>query len=120
MSSWPGHRRVSRQHMYQKYGRDRAAMVANVVRYRTRSAIREVGKVFGIPEIVLDHCAKLLPHWDGNLEAVFTEAGLDLPELLLGTHGRADQGDRGLSHGTCPSTRAAFSWEAIRWIPSSP
>ncbi|MBZ5586403.1 MAG: hypothetical protein LAQ30_30290, partial [Acidobacteriia bacterium] len=48
----------------------------------TRSAIREVGKAFGIPEIALDHCAKLLPHWDGNLEAVFTEAGLDLPPHL--------------------------------------
>ncbi len=72
------------QHMYQKYGRDRAAMVANVVRYRKRSAIREVGKAFGIPEITLDHCAKLLPHWDGNLQAVFKEAGLDLPGQLLG------------------------------------
>ena len=72
------------QHMYEKYGRDRAAMVANVVRYRKRSAIREVGKAFGIPETALDFCAKLLPHWDGNLEAVFREAGLDLPEQLLG------------------------------------
>ncbi|MGA2766236.1 MAG: error-prone DNA polymerase [Spirochaetia bacterium] len=72
------------QHMYRKYGRDRAAMVANVVRYRKRSAIREVGKAFGIPEIALDHCAKLLPHWDGDLEAVFKEAGLDLPRQLLG------------------------------------
>jgi len=72
------------QHMYQKYGRDRAAMVANVVRYRTRSAIREVGKAFGIPEIVLDHCAKLLPHWDGDLDAVFKEAGIDLPGHVLG------------------------------------
>jgi error-prone DNA polymerase len=72
------------QHMYRKYGRDRAAMVANVVRYRTRSAIREVGKAFGIPEIALDHCAKLLPHWDGDLEAVFKEAGLDLSDHLRG------------------------------------
>jgi error-prone DNA polymerase len=72
------------QHMYEKYGRDRAAMVANVVRYRKRSAIREVGKAFGIPETALDFCAKLLPHWDGNLEAVFREAGLDLPEHVLG------------------------------------
>jgi error-prone DNA polymerase len=72
------------QHMYQKYGRDRAAMVANVVRYRTRSAIRDVGKAFGIPEVALDQCAKLLPHWDGDLEAVFREAGLDLPGPLLG------------------------------------
>ncbi|HUI70224.1 MAG TPA: error-prone DNA polymerase, partial [Spirochaetia bacterium] len=71
------------QHMYEKYGRDRAAMVANVVRYRRRSAIREVGKTFGIPEIVLDHCSKLLPHWDGDVGAVFKEAGVDLPEPLL-------------------------------------
>ncbi|HTP58934.1 MAG TPA: error-prone DNA polymerase, partial [Spirochaetia bacterium] len=64
-------------------GRERAAMVANVVRYRTRSAIREVGKAFGIPEIVLDLCAKLLPHWDGDLDAVFREAGITLPQRLL-------------------------------------
>jgi len=70
------------QHMYEKYGRDRAAMVANVVRYRTRSAVREVGKAFGIPETALDHCAKLLSHWDGDLDAVFREAGLDLPPAL--------------------------------------
>ena len=35
------------QHIYEKYGRDRAGMVAAVVTYRTRSAIREVSKVFG-------------------------------------------------------------------------
>ena len=72
------------QHVYEKYGRDRAAMVANVVRYRKRSAIREVGKAFGIPETALDFCAKLLPHWDGDLDAVFREAGLDLPGHLCG------------------------------------
>ncbi len=70
------------QHMYRKYGRDRAAMVANVVRYRRRSAVREVGKTFGIPEVALDQCAKLLPHWDGDLDAVYREAGLDLPEAM--------------------------------------
>ena len=37
------------QHVYRKYGRDRAAMVANVVRYRGRSAVREVGKALGCP-----------------------------------------------------------------------
>ncbi len=35
------------QHLYEKYGRDRAAMVAAVVTYRSRSAIREVTKCFG-------------------------------------------------------------------------
>ena len=70
------------QHMYEKYGRDRAAMVANVVRYRTRSAVREVGKAFGIPETALDQCSKLLPHWDGDLAAIFREAGVELPDSL--------------------------------------
>lgn len=51
------------QHMYERYGRDRAAMVANLVRYRPRSAIRDVGKAFGFSEITLDRVAKQAPHW---------------------------------------------------------
>jgi len=46
------------QHVYQKYGRDRAAMVANVIRFRPRSAIREVGAVLGLPAVQLDRLAK--------------------------------------------------------------
>jgi error-prone DNA polymerase len=37
------------QHVYAKYGREHAAMVANVIRYRPRSAVREVGKALGLP-----------------------------------------------------------------------
>ncbi len=50
------------QFVYDRYGRDRAAMLANVVRYRRRSAIREVGKAFGYPETTLDQVAKLLSY----------------------------------------------------------
>jgi len=63
------------QHMYQKYGRHRAAMVANVVRYRSRSALREVGKVLGLREVDLDRSAKLLSHHEEGL------AGVDHPQL---------------------------------------
>jgi len=64
------------QHVYGKYGRDHAAMVCNVVRYRPRSAIRDVGKVLGLPETALDRAAKLLGHW-GDVEATaITHAGL--------------------------------------------
>src|SRR4030095_10324844 len=48
------------QHVYQKYGRDRAAMVANVVRYRSRSALRDVGKALGLSETALDRVAKFV------------------------------------------------------------
>jgi error-prone DNA polymerase len=37
------------QHVYARYGRDHAAMVANVIRYRAKSAVREVGKALGCP-----------------------------------------------------------------------
>ena len=40
------------QYIYQRYGRRRAALTATVISYRSRSAIREVGKVFGLTEDV--------------------------------------------------------------------
>ncbi len=48
------------QHVYNVYGRDHAAMVCNVIRYRPRSAVRDVGKALGIPETALDRAAKAL------------------------------------------------------------
>jgi error-prone DNA polymerase len=40
------------QHIYERYGHRRAALTATVICYRSRSAIREVGKVFGLTEDV--------------------------------------------------------------------
>ena len=40
------------QYIYQRYGHRRAALTATVIHYRPRSAIREVGKVFGLTEDV--------------------------------------------------------------------
>ena len=66
------------QHVFAKYGRDHAAMVANVIRYRVRSAVRDVGKVLGLAETTLDRLAKLLPHSGAALSAeTLREAGLD-------------------------------------------
>jgi error-prone DNA polymerase len=65
------------QHVYAKYGRDRAAMVANVIRYRPRSAVRDVGKALGVPETALDRLAKLLPHWGAPEPDAFRQAGFD-------------------------------------------
>jgi error-prone DNA polymerase len=65
------------QFVYEKYGRDRAAMVANVIRYRARSAVRDVGKALGLSETSLDRLAKLLSHYDGPTAECFREAGFD-------------------------------------------
>ena len=65
------------QHVYQKYGRKRAAMVANFIRYRARSAVREVGKVLGIPEVSVDRLARLASPYSGFEDQVLVDAGLD-------------------------------------------
>ena len=65
------------QHVYQKYGRDRAAMVANVVRYRSRSALRDVGKALGFSETALDRVAKCISSYEAVSPEMFRQMGLD-------------------------------------------
>jgi error-prone DNA polymerase len=50
------------QHVYGQYGRDHAAMVAEVIRYRFRSAVRDAGKALGFTEEELGRMAKFLTH----------------------------------------------------------
>ncbi|MHB8765698.1 MAG: PHP domain-containing protein, partial [Deferrisomatales bacterium] len=73
------------QHVYAKYGRDRAAMVANVIRYRPRSAVRDVGKALGFAETTLDRLAKLLGYRGGVGAETLAQAGLD-PGSPAGDH----------------------------------
>ncbi|MGC4081980.1 MAG: hypothetical protein QM736_07710 [Vicinamibacterales bacterium] len=65
------------QHIYEKYGRTHAAMVANVVRYRPRSAVRDVGKALGLAETMLDRLAKLLSHHTALTMEELRLAGID-------------------------------------------
>ena len=65
------------QHVYAKYGRDRAAMVANFIRYRTRSAIRDVGKALGLSGTALDRLAKNTSWFDRGDELALSAVGLD-------------------------------------------
>ncbi len=73
------------QHIYDKYGRERAGIAATVIHYRPRSAIREVGKVMGLSEDVCGALASTI--WgsmDPELEdARANDAGLDLSDPLL-------------------------------------
>ncbi|MBM3344273.1 MAG: PHP domain-containing protein, partial [Betaproteobacteria bacterium] len=67
------------QYIYQKYGRQRAALAATLVRYKLRSAIRDVGKALGIELALIDRLAKSLAWWDkrATLDARLREAGFD-------------------------------------------
>jgi error-prone DNA polymerase len=71
------------QYLYQKYGRERAALTAVVISYRPKSAIRDVGKALGFEAETLDALAKGHQWWDGKEIAPerLAEAGLS-PESL--------------------------------------
>jgi len=64
------------QHVYGKYGQHGAAMTANVITYRGRSAAREVGKTLGIPPDQVDRLAKLMNNFE------FVDPDEQLPQHL--------------------------------------
>src|SRR5262245_47474914 len=67
------------QYIYQKYGRDRAGITAEVITYRPRSAVRDVGKALGLSLDAVDRFAKVLDAYaePGNIPERIVEAGLD-------------------------------------------
>ena len=67
------------QYIYRKYSRERAALAATVITYRSRSAIRDVGYALGIEEQYVVALGKSLQWWDSGAieEQRVREAGLD-------------------------------------------
>jgi error-prone DNA polymerase len=64
------------QYCYRRYGRERAAMVANVITYRARSVLRDVGKTFGFTQAQVDGLSKYVDTRDPSklrLEAPLPE-----------------------------------------------
>jgi error-prone DNA polymerase len=79
------------QHVYKKYGEHGAAMTANVITYRDRSAAREVGKALGFSLEQVDKFSKTVSTWHfgeireklDNLPAELAKAGFDPSELRM-------------------------------------
>ncbi len=70
------------QYTFEKYGSQGAAMTANVITYRTRMAVREMGKVLGHDPDDVDRLAKLISSLEyrddlDELSATLREAGVD-------------------------------------------
>jgi error-prone DNA polymerase len=71
------------QYVYQRYGELGAAMTANVITYRGRSAAREAGKALGFDAETLNRLTKLVSAWewkdkDDSLGRNFHDAGFDI------------------------------------------
>jgi error-prone DNA polymerase len=76
------------QYVYKRYGQLGAAMTANVITYRGRSAVRDVGKALGFPEAELKRLADLMPYFEwkdpsDTLERRFCEAGFSLQDARI-------------------------------------
>jgi DNA polymerase III alpha subunit len=54
------------QYVYNKYGRGRAALAATVIMYRPRSALRDLGKAFGLGPDASGRLAQVMQWWDGT------------------------------------------------------
>jgi error-prone DNA polymerase len=66
------------QYIYQKYGRERAALAATVITYRPRSALRDIGKVLGLSDLQVGRLSRSMQWWDGHKvdDSRILEAGL--------------------------------------------
>jgi error-prone DNA polymerase len=73
------------QYIYEKYGRDRAGLTAEVITYRSRSAIRDVGKTLGLSLDAVDRIAKRVHDWheDGFTAAKLASLQLDPQDAQL-------------------------------------
>jgi error-prone DNA polymerase len=63
------------QEIYERYGRGRAAMVSEVITYRSKSALREVGKVFGLSLEQTGRMSGLVAWWDSLGDSSSTPEG---------------------------------------------
>jgi len=67
------------QYLYRKYGRQRVALAATVIRYRARSALRDAGRAFGFDEAAIARLTARLGWWDEPefWPQALAEAGFD-------------------------------------------
>src|SRR3954470_20477543 len=90
------------QHVYEKYGRHGAAMTANVITYRGRSAAREVGKALGFAPAQIDRLAKVMNSFE------FIDPGDSLPQQMAAV---------GLDLNAAPVRRFARLWHEMHDLP---
>ncbi len=67
------------QYLYRKYGRERTALTATVITWRSRSALRDLGKALGFDPVLIERLAGAMQWWDRSedLATRLTAAGFD-------------------------------------------
>ncbi len=109
------------QHVYGKFGRRGSGMTANVISYRGKSAVREVGKTFGFGTDVLDKLSRLNSHYETfkgeELMQRLKEEGFDASkDRALKKILRISIIGYSIFHGILASIPAAWSFPLNVWI----
>lgn len=68
------------QYVYERYGRDYAAQVANVITYRGRSSVRDMARALGFSQGQQDAWSKQISRWNGKVDSPEVE---DIPEQVI-------------------------------------
>ncbi|HYW22580.1 MAG TPA: PHP domain-containing protein, partial [Terriglobales bacterium] len=79
------HREQVIQYIYDTYGWERTGMVCNVVTFRPRMAIRQVGKALGFPLDLVDRLAKGVDRWFADAAETNTDMASAAPERMDST-----------------------------------
>jgi len=108
------------QYIYDKYGRDRAAQVANVITYRPKSALREMAKATGLSPGHADGITKWIDRWGTDVGAfdVVRADGPPVPALVLDLAGQVLDFPRHLgihSGGMVMADRPLVEFCPVEW-----
>jgi error-prone DNA polymerase len=90
-----GRREEAIQYVYHRYGRGAAAQVANVITYRPRSAVRDMGKALGAAPGQLDAWSKQVDAW-GPLSATAAQPDHEVPPQVMALAGQVQHFPRHL------------------------
>jgi DNA polymerase III alpha subunit len=93
------------QYVYKRYGPEHTGMVCNLVTYRARSAVREVGYALGFPRPLVDRVAKALETYDSVMVRRDLEADGGFAEFF-----------RRPGEGSAPEAKAAGAAEALGFV----
>ena len=93
------------QYCYERYGAEHTGMVCNLVTYRARSAVREVGYALGFPRPLVDRVAKALETYDSVMVRRDLEAEGGFAEFFAAVDG--GDGD-GSAHGDLAAVERGF------------
>src|SRR4029077_13172229 len=93
------------QYVYNRYGPEHTGMVCNLVTYRARSAVREVGYALGFPRPLVDRVAKALETYDSVMVRRDLEADGGFAEFFKRT-----------GEGMPPEANAAQAAEALGFV----